>query len=142
MLRQPASLCLYFCRTGNLRIPHLLGPLAALAMILCAAPKRAEAATASALQFIPITPCRIADTRNPTGALGGPELAAGAARTFNVPQSDCEIPSTAVAYSLNVTVVPIQSLGYLTVWPAGEAQPVVSTLNSGDGRVKIGRAHV
>jgi hypothetical protein len=136
MLRQSTGLCLFFCRPGNLRIPQLLGPLAVMAMMLCAAPKQAEAATASALQFIPITPCRVADTRNATGALGGPELAAGAARTFDVPQSDCEIPSTAVAYSLNVTVVPIQSLGYLTVWPAGEVQPVVSTLNSGDGRVK------
>jgi len=131
MPRQSAHLCL--CRTGNLRIPHLLVPLAALAIVLCAAPRPAEAT--SQLQFIPITPCRIADTRNPTGALGGPALAAGAARTFDVPQSDCEIPSTAVAYSLNVTVVPIQSLGYLTIWPAGEAQPAVSTLNS-DGRVK------
>lgn len=47
----------------------------------------------------------------------------------------CGIPSDAVAYSLNVTVVPIQSLGYLTIWPAGEAQPVISMLNS-DGRIK------
>jgi uncharacterized repeat protein (TIGR03803 family) len=91
--------------------------------------------TTGALQFIPVTPCRIADTRNASGAFGGPELAGGATRTFNVPQSACNIPSTAVAYSLNVTVVPIQSLGYLSIWPAGEAQPVVSTLNS-DGRVK------
>jgi uncharacterized repeat protein (TIGR03803 family) len=91
--------------------------------------------TAGALQFIPVTPCRIADTRNATGALGGPELAAAATRTFDVPQSACGIPATAAAYSLNVTVVPIQSLGYLTIWPAGEAQPTVSTLNS-DGRVK------
>jgi len=88
------------------------------------------------LQFIPIAPCRIADTRNATGAFGGPELATAATRTFDVPQSACGIPTTAVAYSLNVTVVPIASLGYLSIWPAGEAQPVVSTLNSGDGRVK------
>jgi uncharacterized repeat protein (TIGR03803 family) len=91
--------------------------------------------TAGALQFIPVTPCRIADTRNATGAFGGPELAAAAERTFNVPESGCGIPSSAVAYSLNATVVPIQSLGYLTIWPAGQAQPIVSTLNS-DGRVK------
>jgi Chitobiase/beta-hexosaminidase C-terminal domain/Neprosin len=89
----------------------------------------------SGLQFVPVTPCRIVDTRNATGAFGGPELASGAVRAFNVPQSACGIPATAVAYSLNATVVPIQSLGYLTVWPAGEDQPVVSTLNS-DGRVK------
>jgi YVTN family beta-propeller protein len=89
----------------------------------------------TSLQFIPVAPCRIADTRNATGPFGGPELAAASTRTFNVPQSACNIPSTAVAYSLNTTVVPNTGLGYLTVWPAGEAQPAVSTLNS-DGRVK------
>ena len=87
------------------------------------------------LQFVAITPCRIADTRNAAGAFGGPELAAAATRTFDVPQSACGIPSTAVAYSLNATVVPIEGLGFLTLWPAGLAQPTVSTLNS-DGRVK------
>jgi hypothetical protein len=90
---------------------------------------------ATKLQFVAVTPCRIADTRNATGAFGGPELAAGGTRTFDVPQSACNIPSTAVAYSLNVTVVPIRSLDYLTIWPAGLTQPTVSTLNS-DGRVK------
>ena len=90
---------------------------------------------AGPLQFIPVTPCRIADTRSGTGAFGAPELAAGSTRTFNIPQSACGIPSTAVAYSLNVTVVPNGSLGYLTIWPAGQAQPNVSTLNS-DGRIK------
>jgi hypothetical protein len=91
---------------------------------------------AESLRFVPVTPCRVADTRNATGAFGGPELAAAATRTFNVPQSACGIPASAVAYSLNVTVVPIASLGYLSIWPAGEAQPTVSTLNSTDGRVK------
>jgi hypothetical protein len=94
---------------------------------------------AGALQFIPVTPCRIADTRNPDGPFGGPELAAGAIRTFDIPQSNCGIPTTATAYSLNVTVVPNAALGFLTIWPAGEAQPVASTLNS-DGRVKANAA--
>ena len=94
-----------------------------------------EVSGPAALQFVAVTPCRIADTRNAAGAFGGPELAAGAPRAFDIPQSACGIPATAVAYSLNVTVVPIQSLGFLTIWPAGQAQPVVSTLNS-DGRVK------
>jgi hypothetical protein len=94
-----------------------------------------DSGTTAGLQFIPVTPCRIADTRNATGAFGGPELSAGSTRTLDIPQSACGIPSTAVAYSLNATVVPIQSLGYLTIWPAGQTQPVASTLNS-DGRVK------
>ena len=90
----------------------------------------------SALQFVPVTPCRIADTRNATGPFGGPQLAAGSTRTFNIPQSACGIPSNAVAYSVNVTVLPNQFLGFLTIWPAGIPKPFVSTLNSYDGRVK------
>jgi hypothetical protein len=98
-----------------------------------------QPSTTGELQFIAIPPCRIADTRNPAGAFGGPELAAAASRTFDIPQSACTIPATATAYSLNVTVVPDQSLGYLTLWPAGQPQPSVSTLNS-DGRVKANAA--
>jgi len=93
------------------------------------------------LQFIPVTPCRIADTRNPTGPFGGPEPTAGSSREFEIPQSACNIPSIAVAYSLNVTVVPNAALGYLTLWPTGQALPLVSTLNS-DGRVKANAAIV
>jgi len=69
-------------------------------------------ASATELKFIPVRPCRIADTRSATRAFGGPELAAGVMRTCDVPQSACGIPATAVAYSLNATVVPIQSLAF------------------------------
>jgi Chitobiase/beta-hexosaminidase C-terminal domain/Beta-propeller repeat len=103
---------------------------------IASAPYTIKPFLAGPLQFVATAPCRIADTRNATGPFGGPELAAAATRTFDVPQSGCGIPTTAVAYSLNVTVVPIASLGYLTIWPAGQAQPNVSTLNSTDGRVK------
>jgi hypothetical protein len=94
---------------------------------------------ATGLQFIPVTPCRVADTRNAAGPFGGPELAAGASREFDIPQSGCSIPSSAVAYSLNLTAVPTGALGYLTMWPSGQTQPTVSTLNS-DGRVKANAA--
>jgi hypothetical protein len=93
----------------------------------------------TALQFVPVTPCRVADTRNATGPFGGPEVAAGTSREFDIPQSACGIPSGALAYSLNVTAVPSGPLGYLTLWPSGQAQPTVSTLNS-DGRAKANAA--
>ena len=93
------------------------------------------------LRFVPVTPCRIADTRNPNGPFGGPILGAGTTRDFNIPASACGIPANALAYSLNLTVVPVGGLGFLSVWPAGQAQPVVSTLNS-DGRVKANAAIV
>jgi uncharacterized repeat protein (TIGR01451 family) len=88
-----------------------------------------------ALRFVPVTPCRIADTRDPDGPFGGPILAAATPRDFNIPSSSCGIPANAAAYSLNLSVVPTGPLGYLTVWPAGQTQPFVATLNS-DGRIK------
>ena len=93
----------------------------------------------AALQFVKMAPCRIADTRNAPGPFGGPGLAFASSRDFDIPQSGCQIPSNAVAYSLNVTVVPEHGLGYLTIWPSGQAKPVASTLNS-DGRVKANAA--
>ena len=91
--------------------------------------------------FIPVAPCRVADTRNPIGTFGGPELGDQSTRDFEVSQSACNIPSTAVAYSINITAVPNGPLGYLTIWPAGQSQPNISTLNS-DGRVKANAAIV
>ncbi len=71
------------------------------------------------LAFYPLTPCRIADTRNAAGALGGPSLSDGESRAFPILQSACNLPSTAQAYSLNYTALPVKStpLGYLTTWP-------------------------
>ena len=94
-------------------------------------------------QFVPVPACRVVDTRNANGQFGGPSIQGGTARSFILPQnSNCPIPTTATAYSLNVTVVPQGSLGYLTIWPTGEHQPTVSTMNSLDGRIKANAAIV
>jgi uncharacterized repeat protein (TIGR03803 family) len=97
-----------------------------------------------ALQFVAVSPCRIVDTRNPNGNLGGPAIAGNSMRAFPLSEGDnpCDIPSDAIAYSVNVTVVPQTTLGYLTIWPTGEGQPTVSTLNSLDGRLKANAAIV
>src|SRR5713101_2238274 len=95
-----------------------------------------------ALQFAPITPCRIADTRNPNGSFGGPAIAGGATREFVIPNSACGIPSNVASYSMNVAVVPHGTLGFLTLWPSGQPRPLVATLNSIDGRVKSNAAIV
>ena len=96
------------------------------------------------VQFVPVTPCRLVDTRKQYG--GGGPIQGNSFVTFNLaqiaPGKGCADLSTAAAYSLNVTVVPQGPLGYLTVWPAGEIQPNVSTLNSVDGRVKANAAIV
>jgi hypothetical protein len=88
----------------------------------------------STYEFYPLTPCRVIDTRGAVGHLGGPFLTGRVPRGFPVRESSC-IPSNVSisAYSFNFTVVPHtvgQPLGYLTVWPLGGQQPVVSTLNN------------
>jgi len=96
----------------------------------------------TAVQFAPVTPCRVVDTRQADGEFGGPAIPGGTSRSFPIPQNpNCSIPPAA-AYSLNVTVVPHQPLGYLTIWPSGRSQPGVSTMNSTDGRVKANAAIV
>ena len=94
------------------------------------------------LQFVTVPPCRVVDTRLAVGPFGGPSLTGQTPRDFAIPNGACSIPSTAAAYSLNVTVVPRPTLGYLTVWPTGQRQPTISTLNSPDGRVKANAAIV
>jgi hypothetical protein len=98
--------------------------------------------SAGALSFYPVTPCRVADTRNTNGPFGGPEMGASTTRSFAIPNSGCGVPATAAAYSVNVTVVPDAALGYLTIWPTGATTPYVSTLNSWDGSVVANAAIV
>jgi len=96
-----------------------------------------------------MTPCRVADTRKDTfpPGLGTPNLSSKVARDFPVLASNCPIPATAKAYSLNLAAVPYPSLGvplgYLEVWPKGQmpASPV-STLNNLTGTVVANAAIV
>ena len=94
-------------------------------LVNATAQMRAVASAASAtlpsagLQFVPMTPCRVVDTRTANGSFGGPELGTGTSREFDLPEGPCPIPTSAVAYSLNVTAIPNGSLGYLTIWPSG-----------------------
>jgi hypothetical protein len=91
--------------------------------------------TTALYYFYPLTPCRVMDTRGPIGPLGGPIIAGGANRTVPMLSSSCGIPAGAAAYSLNMTVVPTVYLDYLTTWPTGIPQPLVSTLNDPTGTV-------
>jgi uncharacterized repeat protein (TIGR03803 family) len=92
----------------------------------------------STLAFYPLPPCRVADTRKsnfPQG-LGAPFLNGGVERQFPILNAvSCNIPSSPAAYSLNFSVVPHGSLGYMTVWPTGQPKPLVSTLNDIPGQI-------
>jgi YVTN family beta-propeller protein len=95
-----------------------------------------------ALSFYPVTPCRVVDTRNPNGPLGGPYIGGNRSREFPVLSSNCKLPHSAQAYSMNLTAVPHGPLGYLTVWPSDRQQPLVSTLNSFSGTITANAAIV
>src|SRR5580704_2768664 len=116
--------------------------------------------SASALTFVAVTPCRLVDTRGlPAGFTGvtpfsGPSFTPSSTVTFPV-QSTAEtmtttpspcgsIPSTAQAYSFNITVIPKTAGGvaFLTVWPSGGTQPGVSTINDGQGDILANAAIV
>ena len=94
--------------------------------------------SSSTLAFYPLPPCRVADTRDGTypQGLGPPFLTGAHERTFPIVNATtCNIPSSAVVYSMNFSVVPLGPLGYMTVWPTGETRPVVSTLNDIPGQI-------
>lgn len=97
-------------------------------------------ALAAPLQFVPMSPCRLIDTRISQGGSG--PIPGGTSESFPLPQEGscgAGIPAAAAAFSLNVTAIPNGPLGYLTAWPTGEDQPLVSLMNS-DGRFKANAA--
>ncbi|HYN32638.1 MAG TPA: DUF1501 domain-containing protein, partial [Ilumatobacteraceae bacterium] len=84
-------------------------------------------------RLVPLVPARVLDTRNaigtPLGRLRGPgTIDLQVAGRGGVPDG------VAQAVVLNVTAVQPVSGGYVSVWPSGEAQPVVSNLNYDAGR--------
>lgn len=96
-------------------------------------------ASLAGLDFHTLTPCRIADTREAAGPLGGPALGAGSTRTFPV-GGICGLPGTAKAVTVNVTVVNPTSVGHLTIYPAGSSLPGASTINFRAGIVRANNA--
>jgi uncharacterized repeat protein (TIGR01451 family) len=78
--------------------------------------------------YFTVTPCRLADTRNPDGPYGGPSLNGGAARTF-VAAGQCGVPAGATALSYNITVTQGTADGDLRIYPVGITPPLVSVIN-------------
>lgn len=107
--------------------------------------------------FLPITPCRLVDTRPPPANVGAraTPLGPGEIATFAVhgTHGHCAIPAGAVAITTNVTITSPTSNGFMTVFPADAPLPNSSNLNwvagqaptpnavtvdlSADGRIKV-----
>jgi hypothetical protein len=91
------------------------------------------------VSYYTVTPCRLIDTRNPAGPLGGPTLAAGAERTFTVTGA-CGIPAAAKALTINLTVVAPGAPGFLQALPGGSPPSATSSINFTAGAVRANNA--
>lgn len=91
-----------------------------------------------AMVFYPITPCRVVDTRGPSGTFGWPPIGPDGTpdRAFPLVSSGCGIPPEARAVSLNVTVVNPAATGSLLIYPADTDPDVASTIAFGAGRTR------
>jgi len=88
----------------------------------------------SPLVYQGFQPCRMVDTRNAVSAFGGPKLAAGATRNFNLVPSAGACPSAVPpgvkSIVVNVTLTQTETaFGYLTIYPGGTAAPNSSSIN-------------
>jgi len=84
--------------------------------------------TAAPLKMFSVSPCRAIDTRNPSGAYGGPALSSRETRLFAM-RGVCGIPSTARAVVLNMAALYPGSDGYFVFYPPNVPSPPISSLN-------------
>jgi hypothetical protein len=75
------------------------------------------------LQYAPLTPCRVLDTRIFTQ---GPALAANDTRPVSI-RGLCGVPADAKAVMMNLTVINTGGAGYVTAYPS-EPRPGVATI--------------
>jgi glucose/arabinose dehydrogenase len=92
----------------------------------------ASFAPLSGNDFFVVTPCRLVDTR------GGSALFDGT-RTFTLTGA-CNIPITASALAVNLTVISPTANGFLTLYPAGWPRPSTSSVNVRNGRTRANNA--
>ena len=86
-----------------------------------------------------MSPCRLVDTRNLVGPLGGPALQANAARLF-VLTSTCGIPTSAASVSANMTVTDPLASGSLRIYPGNAGIPQASDINFRAGQTRANSA--
>ncbi len=99
-----AVLCLSVCIVAPAAVVHAVAP-------------------AGASSYVPVPPYRILDTRIPQGL--SHRVSAGEIFTLTL----TDVPPTASAVVLNITVDGSAAPGFVTVYPTGVPRPVVSSIN-------------
>jgi hypothetical protein len=83
--------------------------------------------------FVPVTPCRLFDTRPGSDNVGPKSTPMGPGETFTVQatgtQGKCNLPAGVTAVSMNVTTIGGTAASFLTVFPAGTSKPLSANLN-------------
>jgi hypothetical protein len=85
--------------------------------------------------FHAVTPCRIVDTRSPSGPYGGQALPPSFDRFFDV-TGTCGVPTSARAIAAIYTVVSPSASGHIRLFPADQERPDASALNFTAGMVR------
>jgi hypothetical protein len=86
-----------------------------------------------------VTPCRVVDTRDPSGVRGGPALPAAQMRAFPI-AGTCGVPLTASAVAVNVTAINATASGFLRVGESASASEGTRAVAFGAGSTRAGFA--
>lgn len=110
-----------------------LGTLVGLAFSVGGLAITSASGPATPSSYVPITPCRLMDTRGGVNTIGprNTPLVGAVPYTATVrgANGNCNIPVGATAVGLNITSLNHTSGGFLTVWPADDTKPLSSSLN-------------
>jgi hypothetical protein len=104
----------------------------------------ATTSSSSKAVYVPIEPCRLADTRPGPENIGtrSTPIGANGTHTFTVHGTNgkCSVPAGATAIVANVTAVAPTAQSFMTIWPAGKDQPTASSLNYSAGQAPFPNA--
>ena len=94
-----------------------------------------------ARDFYTVSPCRLLDTRQPSGATGGPALPQTMPRVI-VATGLCGVPANARALALNVTVFSPPGSGNVRLFPGDQDGTATSTIHFSMGMTRANNAVV
>lgn len=94
--------------------------------------------------YVPITPCRVMDTRPATDNVGPRSTPVGADETHAITvrgtNGNCTIPTDAVGLVLNVAVINPSRNSFLTVYPPDATRPLAANANWTAGQPPLSNA--
>jgi len=122
-----------FARLGSRTRWLAVGAVVAVLLGGSAVLTASAAGSPSASALVPMTPCRLFDTRAGSDNIGPRATPLGNNETYTVAvwgaNGNCTIPSGATGVSLGVVVVNPTAASFLTVFPADAARPLSSNMN-------------